>query len=206
MSLFSLVLVNLGRNKRRTILTMLSVVVALFLFCALRGVLDTLHASIQVSSEARLVTRNAISLIFPLPLSYRERLTAIPSVQSVSYANWFGGRDPVDPGNFYAQFAVDAPTYLPMYTSDIEIVAADPPQAEIAVPSGLDPKLAAFLGERDACVVGERLFKRMKWKLGQKVRSPARSSPAPGPSPSARSITRRTPRSARSPCSSTGST
>ena len=49
MNLFSLVLVNLGRNKRRTILTMLSVVVALFLFCGLRGVLDTLEASIKVA-------------------------------------------------------------------------------------------------------------------------------------------------------------
>ncbi|MEK7330711.1 MAG: ABC transporter permease, partial [Candidatus Eisenbacteria bacterium] len=72
MNLFSLVLVNLGRNKVRTTLTMLSVVVALFLFCALRGVLDTLAESIKVGSEARLVTRNAISLIFPLPLAYRE--------------------------------------------------------------------------------------------------------------------------------------
>ncbi|HEY3216012.1 MAG TPA: ABC transporter permease [Candidatus Eisenbacteria bacterium] len=169
MNLFSLVLVSLGRNKRRTILTMLSVVVALFLFCALRGVLDTLDASIKVSSEARLVTRNAISLIFPLPLSYRERLTAIPGVKSVAHANWFGGRDPVDPGNFYAQFAVDAPNYLPMYTSDIEIVAADRPQVETPVPPGIDPKLASFISERDACVVGERLFKRMKWKLGQQV-------------------------------------
>ena len=169
MNLFSLVLVNLGRNKVRTALTMLSVVVALFLFCALRGVLDTLAASIRVGSEARLVTRNAISLIFPLPLSYRERLVALPGVKRVSYANWFGGRDPVDPGNFYAQFACDAETYLPIYASDVEIIAGDRPQAEVALPDGVDPKLAAFMSERDACLVGESLFKRMKWKMGQKV-------------------------------------
>jgi putative ABC transport system permease protein len=169
MNVLSLILVNLGRNKRRTVLTMLSVMVALFLFCALRGVLDTLDASIRVGSESRLVTRNRISLIFPLPLSYRERLAAIPGVKSVSYANWFGGRDPVDPGNFYAQFAIDAPTYLPMYASDVEIIAADAPQVQLPVPAGVDPKLAAFMSERDACVVGERLFQRMKWKLGQKV-------------------------------------
>ena len=66
MNLFSLVLVNLGRNKRRTVLTMLSVVIALFLFCSLRGVLDTLDAAIEVGSESRLVTRNRISLIFPM--------------------------------------------------------------------------------------------------------------------------------------------
>ncbi len=169
MNLFSLVLVNLGRNKVRTTLTMLSVVVALFLFCALRGVLDTLQASIKVGSETRLVTRNAISLIFPLPLAYRARLMAVPGVKRVAYANWFGGRDPVDPHDFYAQFAVDADNYMPMYASDVEIIAADKPQAEIGMPSGVDPKLAAFMSERDACIVGESLFKRKKWKLGQTV-------------------------------------
>jgi putative ABC transport system permease protein len=169
MSLFSLVLVNLGRNKIRTTLTVLSVVVALFLFCALRGVLDTLAASIKVGSEARLITRNAISLIFPLPLSYRDRIVAVPGVKSVAYANWFGGRDPVDTHDFYAQFAVDADNYMPMYSRDVEIIAADPPQAVIALPPGVDPKLAAFMSERDACIVGETLMKRKQWKLGQTV-------------------------------------
>jgi putative ABC transport system permease protein len=169
MSLFKLVLVNLGRNKLRTILTTLSVMIALFLFSSLRGILDTLAASIKVSSEARLVSRNAISLIFPLPISYRDRVAAIPGVKSVSYANWFGGRDPNDPGNFYAQFAVDAERYLPIYRNDVEIVAGDRPQAEIPLPPGIDPKLAAFMAERNACVVGRSLFERMKWKLGQTV-------------------------------------
>jgi putative ABC transport system permease protein len=169
MNLFSLVLVNLGRNKRRTLLTTLSVVVALFLFCALRGVLDTLQASIKVGSETRLVVRNAISLIFPLPLSYRDRLAALPKVQRVGYANWFGGRDPADERNFYAQFAVDAPNYLPIYAKDIEIIAASPSQGPPQVPEGVDSRLAAFMAERNACVVGQKLFERMKWKLGQTV-------------------------------------
>jgi len=169
MNLFSLVLVNLGRNKLRTTLTLLSVVVALFLFCALRGVLDTLAASIKVGSETRLVTRNAISLIFPLPLSYRDRLAGIPGVKSVSYANWFGGRDPVDSHNFYAQFACDAPTYMPMYDSDVEIIASDSSAVPLSVPAGVNPRLAMFMNERDACIVGQSLFTRMKWKLGQKV-------------------------------------
>ena len=169
MGFLTLVLVNLGRNKLRTALTTLSVLIALFLFCSLRGVLDTLAASIRVSSEDRLVTRNAVSLIFPLPLAYRERLAAVPGVKGVAYANWFGGRDPNDPGNFYAQFAVDAATYLPMYDSDVEIVAADPPQAEVSMPPGVDPKLAAFMTDQTGCVAGERLFKRMNWKLGQTI-------------------------------------
>jgi putative ABC transport system permease protein len=169
MNLFSLVLVNLGRNKIRTTLTVMSVVVALFLFCSLRGVLDTLASSIKVGSEARLVTRNAISLIFPLPISYREKLVAVPGVKRVSYANWFGGRNPTDPSDFFAQFAVDAETYMPTYANDVEIIAGDPAQVAIALPPGVDPKLAAFMSERDACLVGEALFKKEKWKLGQTV-------------------------------------
>ena len=169
MSLFKLVLVNLGRNPLRTVLTTLSVMIALFLFSSLRGILDTLDASIKVSSEARLVTRNAISLIFPLPLSYIDRVTALPGVRSASYANWFGGRDPNDPGNFYAQFAVDAERYLPIYRNDVEIIAGDTPQAQVALPPGIDPKLAAFMAERNAAVVGKSLFDRMGWKMGQTI-------------------------------------
>ncbi|TMQ49500.1 MAG: ABC transporter permease [Candidatus Eisenbacteria bacterium] len=145
MKLLSLVLVNLGRNKRRTILTLLSVTFAIFLYCALGGVLDTLAESIKVGSETGLVTRNKISLVFPLPLSYRDRIAAVPGVKRVSVSNWFGGRDPNDPHNFFAQLGVDAATYMPLYRN------------------------AAFMSEQTACVVGEALFKRMKWKLGQTV-------------------------------------
>src|SRR5262245_10162833 len=169
MSLASLVLANLKRNKVRTLLTFLSVVIALFLFCTLRGVLDTLDASIRVSSNTRLVTRNAISLIFPLPLSYRDRLTAVPGVKAVSYANWFGGRDPNDPGNFYAQLSVDRPTYFPLYRNDVQIIAAGTPQGAGSVPPGNDPKLASFFEDRTGCVVGQELFVKNKWKIGQTV-------------------------------------
>jgi len=169
MNFFSLVLVNLLRNKRRTILTMSSVVIALFLFCSLRGVLDTLQAAIKVGSESRLVTRNRISLIFPMPKSYWSRIAAVPGVKSVSVQNWFGGRDPVDPKNWYAQFGVDAATFFPIYARDVDIVAASPPQVEVPLPPGVDPKLAAFMSEQTACVVGERLFKKNRWKLGQTV-------------------------------------
>jgi len=169
MGFLRLVLVNLGRNKRRTILTTLSIMVALFLFCALGGVLDTLAESIRVGSETRLVTRNAISLIFPLPLSYRDRIAAVPGVQGVTIQNWFGGQDPKDPHNFFAQFAVDAVTFLPIYSRDFDIIAASPAQGAPPPPPGIDPQLASFMAELTACIVGEKLFTRMGWKLGQTV-------------------------------------
>ena len=168
MSFLKLVLVNLGRNKRRTILTTLSVMVAVFLFCALGGVLDTLQQSIKTGSLTRLVTRNKISLIFPMPYAYRDRIAAVPGVKNVAVQNWFGGVDPKEPKNFYAQFAVDENFYQ-IYANDMTIVAASPPQVAGSVPPGIDPKLAAYLQEQTSCVVGRKLLEKNKWQLGQTV-------------------------------------
>lgn len=166
--MLQLVFVNLFRNPLRTFLTMASVTVAIFLFCALGGVLDTLKESIQVGSETRLVTRNKVSLVFPLPVSYRARLEAVPGVKRVAISNWFGGTDPKAPREFFAQFAVD-PAYFAVYRKDMNIVQATEPQAAASVPEGADPKLAAYFLEQNACVVGEKLMQKKGWKLGQTI-------------------------------------
>jgi putative ABC transport system permease protein len=168
MNLLTLVLVNLGRNKRRTILTTGSVLVAVFLFCTLGGILDTLQEAIKVGSLARLVTRNKISLIFPMPYAYRDRIAAVPGVKNVAIQNWFGGQDPKNPKNFFAQFAVD-PNFFQIYSNDMEIADATPPQVATTVPPGIDPKLAGYFEEQTACVVGQKLLEKNGWKLGQTV-------------------------------------
>lgn len=168
MSLVSLVLVNLGRNKRRTILTTLSVMLGVFLFCALGGVLDTLEKSIKVGSLTRLVTRNKISLIFPMPYAYYDRIAATPGVKRVAIQNWFGGQDPKDPHGFFAQFAVDE-NFMPIYRSDVDFVEYDRPQVDTGVPAGVDPKLAAFYQDQTGCVVGREIMKKKGWKLGQTI-------------------------------------
>jgi len=84
MNLLSLVFVNLFRNPLRTLLTMASIAVALFLFCALGGVLDTLGDAVKFGSESRLATRNAISLVFPMPLSYRDKIAAVPGIRRIA--------------------------------------------------------------------------------------------------------------------------
>ena len=169
MNTFSLILVNLGRNKRRTVLTLLSVTVALFLFCALSGVLDTLDEAIHVGSETRMVVRNHMSLVFPLPLSMEQQLTAMPEVSSVAVQNWFGGQDPANPHNFFPQFGVESQTFFPMYDSEVDIIEASPPQGAAAVPAGMNPKLASFMEDQTAAVVGSDLMKQEGWKLGQTV-------------------------------------
>ena len=166
--MFKLVLVNLFRNKIRTVLTMASVTVALFLYCALGGVLDTLQESIKVGSESRLVVRNKISLVQWLPMAYRQRIQSVPGVKLVAVQNWFGGQDPNDKRGFFAQFAVDEP-YMAIYGKDFEIVQHSEVQAAVAVPEGVDPKLAAFYLERSACVVGEKLLVKKGWKIGQTI-------------------------------------
>lgn len=147
-----LVWANLKRSKRRTILTLLSVAVALFLFASLRSVLTTLDAAVEVGSETRLVTTNATSIVFSVPRSYYERLRAQEGVEGVSWANWFGGvyRDPKD---FFATFAVDPSTFFELYP-------------EIVVPPD---QMQAFQRERSAALVGSDLMQRFGWKLGQTV-------------------------------------
>jgi len=150
---FPLVWANLTRHKRRTVLTTLSVALALFLFASLRSVLTTLNAGAEVGSESRMIVQSAKAIVFFLPASYRERLLAVPGVKAVTWADWFGGIYQ-DPKNFFASFAADAESYLDMYASDFTLPA---------------DQRAAFIKERTACIVGQHLLEKYGWKLGQNV-------------------------------------
>jgi putative ABC transport system permease protein len=152
MKFLHLVLANLGRHKRRTILTIASVALALFLFASLRTVVTTLDRAAQFGSARRLVMVNATGLVFPLPLSYGNRLQAMKGISSVTWANWFGGRYG-DNKRFFAQFAVDPTSYLAMYP-------------EISLP---EDQKQAFIRERSSAIVGRRLLDVFGWKLGQNV-------------------------------------
>ena len=90
------------------------IVVAIAAFGLLRTIVDAWYAGANASSSARLVTRNSISLAFPLPLTYAQRIRQVPGVASVSWANWFGGVY-ISERNFFPQFAIDPETYLDMY-------------------------------------------------------------------------------------------
>jgi putative ABC transport system permease protein len=152
MKYFPLVLANLGRHKRRTVLTILSVALALFLFASLQTVVTTIASASQFGSARRLVSTNATGFVFPLPIAYANRFQAIPGVEAVTWANWFGGKYG-DNKRFFGQFAVDAKSYLDMYP---EMVVAE------------DQK-RAFLQERTAALVGVRLLQVFGWKVGQDI-------------------------------------
>ena len=152
MKFLPLVLANLGRHKRRVFLTISSVALALFLFASLRTVVTTLARSAQFGSARRLIVQNATGLVFPLPLSYGNRLKADKGITQVSWANWFGGRYG-DGKRFFAQFAIDPTSYLAMYP-------------EISVP---EDQKQAFIRERSSAMIGRRLLDVFGWKLGQNV-------------------------------------
>jgi len=88
--LLRLILKNSLRHKLRTILTVVGIVVAITAFGLLRTIVDAWYAGANASSSARLVTRNAISLTFSLPLNHAQRIRQVPGVSAVSWVNWFG--------------------------------------------------------------------------------------------------------------------
>ena len=152
MKFLPLVIANLGRHKLRTILTICSTALALFLFASLRSVTTTLASSSEVSSASRMISQNATAFVVPLPMSYAARLGAVPHVTEVTWANWFGGKYG-DGKQFFAQFAIDPVSYLKMYP-------------EFEVP---EEQKQAFLKERSAALVGEGLIRKFGWKVGDNV-------------------------------------
>ena len=66
---------NAFRNKLRASLTLLGMTIAILAFGLLRTFINAWYAGVEASSATRLVTRNAVSIIFPLPLSYKDKIS-----------------------------------------------------------------------------------------------------------------------------------
>src|SRR5438132_6864224 len=156
-----LVLKNALRHKLRTILTVVGIVVAITAFGLLRTIVDAWYAGANASSSARLITRNAVSLVFSMPLTYAQRIRQVPGVASVAWANWFGGVY-ISERNFFPQFAISAPSYLEMYPEYM-----------------LSPEeKKAFLTDRTGAIAGRKLAELYGWKIGDQI--PLRGTIFPG--------------------------
>ena len=154
MKFLPLILRNTFRNKRRSVLTILSISMSLFLISTLRTLLEQLESRPMTEESAtRVLTRHQTSLANVLPISYREKIRQTPGVVEASAYQWVGGIYK-DPANFFAQFAVDADRFFTVY-SDIHTL--EPDQKE------------AFQKEKTAALVGVTLAKRYGWKLGDRV-------------------------------------
>jgi putative ABC transport system permease protein len=149
MHFLKLILRNALRHKLRTGLTVLGLVVAILSFGLLQTVVEAWYSGAAAAAPTRLITRNAISLTFPLPLHYREKIRSVEGVKAVATANWFGGVYQ-DPKNFFPQFAVDAVPYFAMYP-------------EFVVPPD---QFRDFLRDRKGAIVGQRLADIYGFKVG----------------------------------------
>jgi putative ABC transport system permease protein len=157
----NLVFRNVFRAKLRTTLTIVGLVIATLAFGLLQTVVRAWYAGSDAASATRLITRNAISLTFAMPIYYRDKIRSVPGVTAVAVSNWFGGTYK-DPKNFFAQFAVDAPTYFPMYPEFIFQPA----------------EFQAFMRDRRGAVVGRQLADLYGFKIGDTI--PLKSGIYPG--------------------------
>ncbi|TDI77824.1 MAG: FtsX-like permease family protein [Betaproteobacteria bacterium] len=161
MHFLKLILRNTLRHKLRSGLTVLGIIVAIVAFGLLRTVVDAWYSGAEGSSDTRLITRNAISLVFPLPIKYQERIRKIEGVTAITHASWFGGVY-VSEKNFFPQFAIDAKTYFDVYP-------------EFLIPPA---EINAFLIDRKGCVVGRKLADTYGFEIGDTV--PLRGTIYPG--------------------------
>jgi putative ABC transport system permease protein len=143
---------NAFRHRLRTLLTILGITIAILAFGLLRTVVSAWYAGVDASSATRLITRNSISLIFSLPISYVERVRHVEGVKSVTYANWFGGVY-ITEKNFFPNFAIEPRSYLELYP-------------EFGLP--MDQK-RDFISDRKGCVAGRKLAERFGWKIGDTI-------------------------------------
>jgi len=149
MKILKLIFKNTLRHKLRTFLTIFGISIAVIAFGVLRTVVTAWYQGVEASNANRLIVRQAVSFIFPLPYAYREKILQVPNVTNVTYSNWFGGVY-IDQSNFFARLAVDADTYFDVYN-------------EFVVPKD---QLETFKKERNSCVIGAEIAKKYKLKIG----------------------------------------
>jgi putative ABC transport system permease protein len=161
MFVLRLILRNAFRHKLRTTLTMIGIVVAIVAFGLLRTIVGAWYAGVEASASTRLITRNAISLVFPMPLNYEQKIRQVPGVSAVAGANWFGGVY-ITEGNFFPQFAIQDAAFLDMY-----------PELKISA-----EERKAFMVDRQGAIAGRKLAEKYGWKIGDQI--PLRGTIFPG--------------------------
>jgi len=152
MKVLKLITKNAGRHKLRTILTVLGLALAVMAFGLIRTFIDAWYAGARASAPDRLVTRHAVSIIFTLPVAYKEQILQVEGVKDITFGSWFGGIY-IDPKNFFAQFAVEPESFFRVYP-------------EYIVPPD---QMQAFLQDRRGVIAGQGLVDRFGWKVGDQI-------------------------------------
>lgn len=153
MGLVTIAVRNIGRNKLRTVLTLLGVTVAVMFFIILRTVIWSWTAATEQAAQDRIGTRHKVSFIMQLPRRYLEEVRQVPGVKQVAGASWFGAKDPKKEEEFFSSIAVDPDDFLQVY-DEIKLPAA---QRE------------AWIQDRQGAIIGDALAKQKGWKVGDKI-------------------------------------
>lgn len=143
---------NLKRKKLRTILTVLSILVAFVLFGFLAAIKQALVGGVALAGADRLIVRHKVSLIQLLPEAHKARMLRVPGVTAVAHQTWFGGIYQ-DPKNFFMQCPVEPEEFMAMFPEFLL-----PPE-----------QMKAWLSTRTGAVVGRSTADRFGWKIGDKV-------------------------------------
>jgi putative ABC transport system permease protein len=155
MTLTRFVTKNAFRNKRRSILTVLSIAFSLLLLTLMMTIWHAFYLD-QGSAESaeRLVVRHRVSLTFSLPGFYREKIRAVPGVVAVVPVSWFGGiyKDQ-KPENFFAQFGTDPDEFFNVFR-------------DLQMP---EDQRAAWRRDRQGVIVDDTLATKYAWKLGDRI-------------------------------------
>ena len=151
MKVFKLIFRNALRHKLRTSLTILGITIAIIAFGLLRTVVTIWDSAVDATMANRLVTRQSISFIFPLPYAYKEKIQSIQGVSKVCGAVWFQGVYK-DKNNFFARLAVDDNLF--------EVY----PEFLIS-----KNELEDYKKERNACIVGALIAKQYNFKIGDQI-------------------------------------
>jgi putative ABC transport system permease protein len=143
---------NLMRKKLRTLLTLLSILVAFLLFGYLGAIRQGFSQGIDVAGLDRLIVRHKVSIIQLLPEAYESRIEQVGGVEDAVYQTWFGGIYQ-KPSNFFAQMPVKPDEYLDMYPE----FRLPPEQRE------------AWLNTRSGAIAGRGIAERFGWKIGDRI-------------------------------------
>ena len=152
MKFAKLILKNVLRNKRRTLLTVSSLIVSLFLIISLATILTEFERGSEEANPSRLMSRHSVSLTFLLPMANLQRIQTVQGVKSAMPFTWFGGIYK-DEKNFFANFACDPKKLREIYT---ELKMSD-------------AEWQAFAADRQGAVVGQKLAKLHGFTPGQRI-------------------------------------
>ena len=143
---------GLWRKPIRTILTVLSIVVAFLLFGVLNGVISGFEYAASKMSDTRLRVMNRANILESMPISYEARIAQVPGVRTVAHLSILIAYYQ-DPKNGFSAAGLALEPFAKMYP-------------EMDVPAD---QRAAMRTTRDGAVVGIELAKRFNWHIGDRV-------------------------------------